>query len=174
MARLRILPLPGDGHPFAVVIDRADDYTMQLLAYGTMLGDDGIQRPTRDSLKDALGARAILTFEGDLELPGDGSHSGPASWTEDQTILRNITKGVDWIQQRYGAGDPEAARGQTQSCRSEEGITVGLVDAIIAINRVLAERDLSTANVQEALADLLEDPDLQTIRDARQAATGTS
>lgn len=56
---------------------------------------------------------------------------------------------------------------EVQSCRSEEGVTVGLVDAIIAIHRVLAPRDLSTKNVQEALADLFEDPDFQTIRDAR-------
>lgn len=54
-----------------------------------------------------------------------------------------------------------------QSCRSEEGITVGLVDAVIGIIRVLAPRDLSTEHVQEALADLLEDPDFRTVRDAR-------
>jgi hypothetical protein len=55
------------------------------------------------------------------------------------------------------------------SCRSEEGITTGLIDAIIAIHRVLAARDLSPQAVQEALADLFEDPDLRTIRDARLA-----
>lgn len=53
-----------------------------------------------------------------------------------------------------------------ESCRSEEGITVGLVDAVIGILRVLALRDMSPACVQEALADLFEDPDLQTVRDA--------
>lgn len=58
---------------------------------------------------------------------------------------------------------------ETQSCRSIEGITVGLVDAIIGIVRVLAPRDLSTANVQEALADLFEDSDFRTVRDARRA-----
>jgi hypothetical protein len=56
---------------------------------------------------------------------------------------------------------------EAQSCRSEEGITVGLVDALITIHRVLAVRDLSPAPVQEALADLLEDPDFRTVRDAR-------
>ncbi|MFM9635922.1 hypothetical protein [Streptomyces turgidiscabies] len=56
---------------------------------------------------------------------------------------------------------------QAQSCRSEEGITVGLVDAVIGIIRVLAPRDLSPDQVQEALADLFEDPDFQAVRDAR-------
>ncbi len=36
-------------------------------------------------------------------------------------------------------------------CRSEEGITVGLVDALISILRVLAKRDLTTPAVREAL-----------------------
>lgn len=58
---------------------------------------------------------------------------------------------------------------EVQSCRSDEGVTVGLVDAMISILRVLAPRDLSTTNVQEALADLTEDPDLRTVLAARQA-----
>jgi hypothetical protein len=61
---------------------------------------------------------------------------------------------------------------EAQSCRSEEGITVGLVDAVIGIVRVLAPRDLSTGHVQEALADLFEDPDLRTVRDARRRFVG--
>lgn len=56
---------------------------------------------------------------------------------------------------------------ETQSCRSEEGITVGLVDALISIMRILATRDLSPFDVQEALADFLEDPDFQTVQNAR-------
>lgn len=75
-------------------------------------------------------------------------------------------------------GDPTAMPGETldekatrlggnvQSCRSEDGITVGLADALIGIVRVLAPRDLSTKNVQEALADLFQDPDFRTIQDA--------
>lgn len=55
---------------------------------------------------------------------------------------------------------------EVQSCRSEEGITVGLVDAVIGIVRVLAPRDLTAGPVQDALADLFQDPDLRTIRDA--------
>lgn len=53
------------------------------------------------------------------------------------------------------------------SCPSDDGITTGLVDAIIAINRVLAVRDLHPLKVQEGLADLLDDPDFRTIRNAR-------
>lgn len=58
---------------------------------------------------------------------------------------------------------------EPQSCRDEEGITVGLVDAVIAVLRVLAPRDLSTENVQEALEDLFQDPDLRTVRAARRS-----
>jgi hypothetical protein len=56
---------------------------------------------------------------------------------------------------------------QPGSCRSEEGITVGLVDAIIGILRVLVVRDMSPESVQEALADLCEDPDLAAVLGAR-------
>lgn len=57
------------------------------------------------------------------------------------------------------------------SCRSEEGITVGLVDALVSIHRVLAVRDLSPQEVQEGLADLFEDPDHRTIRSAWRPST---
>lgn len=53
-----------------------------------------------------------------------------------------------------------------QSCRSEEGITVLLVDALIGIMRVLAPRDLRPEPVQEALTDLLEDRDFRSLLDA--------
>ncbi|EGX60132.1 hypothetical protein SZN_09426 [Streptomyces zinciresistens K42] len=52
---------------------------------------------------------------------------------------------------------------QPQSCRSDTGIAVGLVDALITILRVLAPRDLSPGPVQEALTDLTQDPDLDTV-----------
>lgn len=71
--------------------------------------------------------------------------------------------------------EPQSTQDLTepQSCRSPEGITVGLVDALIGIVRVLAPRDLSTANVQDALADLFEDSDFRTVREARRVeATG--
>ena|SRR5690554_4981192 len=50
--------------------------------------------------------------------------------------------------------------------RSEAGVTVGLVDAIIAVCRVLAGRDLATEDVQEALKDLLRDRDFQQVMGA--------
>jgi hypothetical protein len=62
---------------------------------------------------------------------------------------------------------PDQAATEPQSCRSPEGITVGLVDAIIGIVRVLAPRDLSARHVQEALADLFEDSDFRTVQEAR-------
>lgn len=48
-------------------------------------------------------------------------------------------------------------------CRSDEGVTVGLIDSIIYTCRVLACRDLSTEVVMEALKDLHSDEDVDTI-----------
>ena len=45
-------------------------------------------------------------------------------------------------------------------CRSETGITVGLVDSLISIARVLAVRDLSPLEVLEAIKDLRSDEDI--------------
>lgn len=51
----------------------------------------------------------------------------------------------------------------TTDCRSEDGITVGLIDALISIARVLAPRDLQDPAVQEALKDLAQDEDIARI-----------
>lgn len=52
-------------------------------------------------------------------------------------------------------------------CRSEEGITVGLIDAVISICRVLAPRlkldSGSAAAVEEALKDLRSDSDVAAV-----------
>lgn len=55
-------------------------------------------------------------------------------------------------------------------CRSETGITVGLIDALIAILRVLSSRDLTQADVVEALKDLSTDADFETLLSALSAA----
>jgi hypothetical protein len=51
--------------------------------------------------------------------------------------------------------------------RSEEGITIGLIDAMIAVARVLAPRlrevDNQTSNVREALKDVATDEDFQLV-----------
>ena len=52
---------------------------------------------------------------------------------------------------------------QPIDCRNEVGVTVGLVDGVIAICRVLAARDLSAPDVREALKDLRADEDLNTL-----------
>lgn len=51
----------------------------------------------------------------------------------------------------------------TTDCRSDVGVTVGLVDALISIARVLARRDLAVPDVAEALADLRDDEDIRAI-----------
>ncbi len=44
-------------------------------------------------------------------------------------------------------------------CRSETGVTVGLIDSLIFICRILAERDLTSHAAVEALKDLGVDED---------------
>jgi hypothetical protein len=48
-------------------------------------------------------------------------------------------------------------------CRSEEGITVGLIDSLIVTARVLAKRDLLSPAIIEALRDLASDEDVERI-----------
>jgi len=45
-------------------------------------------------------------------------------------------------------------------CRSNEGVTVGLVDGIIAIARVLRHRQMEGVAIEEALTDLRSDEDV--------------
>lgn len=50
-------------------------------------------------------------------------------------------------------------------CRTEEGVTVGLIDSIIAVARILKDRDLSSTAVKEALRDLKSDKDVSQLFD---------
>lgn len=45
-------------------------------------------------------------------------------------------------------------------CRTQDGITVGLIDTIINSFRLLRTRDITTNAVKEALIDLREDEDM--------------
>lgn len=56
----------------------------------------------------------------------------------------------------------------TKDCRSEAGVTIGLIDAIISIARIVAKRDLQIPEVEEALMDLYEDNDMFVLRMAAQ------
>jgi hypothetical protein len=53
---------------------------------------------------------------------------------------------------------------QPIDCRSEAGVTIGLIDAIISIARIVAKRDLKNPAVEEALRDLYDDDDLLALR----------
>jgi len=55
----------------------------------------------------------------------------------------------------------------TTDCRSTEGVTVGLIDALISISRILAKRDLSPEVVQEALKDLRSDEDVAFLMESK-------
>lgn len=63
-------------------------------------------------------------------------------------------------------GGRQEESGEVRECRSEDGVTEGLVDAIIGIHRVLALRDLSSPAVQGALSDMFVDPDFAVIEGA--------
>jgi hypothetical protein len=54
-------------------------------------------------------------------------------------------------------------RNETGDCRSETGISVGLIDGVIAVCRILNQRDLSDGPIAEALADLRSDEDVRSI-----------
>lgn len=51
----------------------------------------------------------------------------------------------------------------TSDCRSEDGITIGIIDGIITLARLGAIRDLSSPNIKSALKDLIQDEDLKYI-----------
>lgn len=44
-------------------------------------------------------------------------------------------------------------------CRSEEGITVGIIDSFITLSRLVKGRSLDSEPIREALKDLLGDSD---------------
>ncbi|HQU83887.1 MAG TPA: hypothetical protein PKY59_12205 [Pyrinomonadaceae bacterium] len=48
-------------------------------------------------------------------------------------------------------------------CRTEEGVTIGLIDSIIFIARVLAKRNLSSENIKSALIDFRNDEDIKKL-----------
>lgn len=51
-------------------------------------------------------------------------------------------------------------------CRSEEGITVGLIDGMISIARILKARRVTGGAVEEALKDFAQDEDILAIFNA--------
>lgn len=48
-------------------------------------------------------------------------------------------------------------------CRTQDDITIGLIDGMIATYRILRDRDFSSHDVKEALKDLASDGDLEFI-----------
>lgn len=46
-------------------------------------------------------------------------------------------------------------------CRSENGVTIGLIDSIISVARILRHRDFNAPQINEALLDLRSDEDIQ-------------
>jgi hypothetical protein len=77
MPRLQILELPTIYHegedetPFVIIIDQATEDIRQALASDTALEADGTERPLRETLRDQIGARAILAFAETIEIPAN-------------------------------------------------------------------------------------------------------
>lgn len=67
--------------------------------------------------------------------------------------------------------EPKFASSTTTDCRSETGITVGLVDGLIAIARVLVHRPHWDQPVREALRDLAADEDVAWLLERGESAT---
>ena len=49
----------------------------------------------------------------------------------------------------------------TTDCREETGITVGLLDGLIAQMRIIRHRDLSSKEITEVFKDLADDEDFE-------------
>lgn len=64
--------------------------------------------------------------------------------------------------QHEGVNPASGVRHSASDCRAEHGVTVGLIDSIVSVARVLASRDLITSTaVAEALHDLATDEDVR-------------
>jgi len=66
---------------------------------------------------------------------------------------------------------PQNESDEPIDCRSPEGRTEGLVDAVIALVWELSQKDLSPRNIQHALADLFESDELALLKAALKPLT---
>lgn len=154
MARLQILELPTEHHgddmvtPFVLVIDKVQNPESML---------DFLRDPPH--LRDELGARTILVFDEEVEIPANGTSDSPepeavseADYTEMATLVGRAL-GID-----ITSGEPDLAGWLLAACRELE-------KSKDARKRVAKE---CRAALAEALgADRLRDWD-----DIRNAATG--
>lgn len=81
--------------------------------------------------------------------------------------MRKVTKQTV---EAFVRGDSSHCDNTSTDCRSDEGVTVGLIDAIITQCRVLKGRDFTTPAIQAALVDLYSDSDWTTLRDRAEDA----
>ena len=58
---------------------------------------------------------------------------------------------------------PDLSNAETVDCKTDAGITVGLIAALLSISAVLVKRDLAEPSVIAALLDLRDDSDLEYI-----------
>lgn len=49
------------------------------------------------------------------------------------------------------------------NCKSEEGVTISLIDSLMAVAKVINGRDLSHPQIQEAIKDLKSDVDIKSL-----------
>jgi hypothetical protein len=73
----------------------------------------------------------------------------------------------EFAPEQEATGTDETTDGDTSTdCRSETGVTVGLIDSLISISRVLATRGMEDKEVIEALKDLKGDEDINFVLSA--------
>ena len=83
---------------------------------------------------------------------------------EEATLRRALDPEEDFlfkVRQLYGITEDEV----TTDCREENGITVGMIDGIIAQVRILRDRNTDNPEVKEVLKDLADDEDFQWLCD---------
>ena len=84
-------------------------------------------------------------------------------WNSALTIYEKLI--AAYPQARAALSAPSHGGGVAHTdCRSEDGITVGLIDSIITSCRVLSSRDLTCEAAVEALRDLRSDSDVSLIK----------
>jgi hypothetical protein len=98
-----------------------------------------------ENLRIAVDVRDILTSQGYPVMPDLLKSYIPTSGRKSQSEVQ-----------------PLAGQAFTD-CRTDEGTTVGLIDAIITISRVLRPRNTSSHAAQEALKDLAHDEDFTNL-----------
>lgn len=124
--------------------------------------------------KDTPGERGVLFVNrkhsaAQFCFPSDG-YTAEAQFPLEKDINRDLydvgwgREEWEWLEEIPRTPNPSRA-GEPLDCHSEVGMTVGLIESLMAIAHVLVQRDWDDANISEALKDVRADDDLKRIMD---------